>query len=174
MERIPAPRRAARALVLLVGLVTVIAVCGGIVGRGASAAVRPVATLRAPKTTTAQDARYLTDVAQADSDLVTYVNKYGNVALRGMVTDGLAFCAFLHRGGGIDNALVDVAAGARADESTTHLPLSVHTFNTLEALALIDLCPSEERLVPASVRGELRQLAAALGSSSSTVTAPSG
>ena len=162
------------AIVLLVTLVVGSTGWGGIAGSAAGAAARPAGSLRAPKTSTAQDARYLTDVAQADSDLVTYVQRYGSVALRGMVTDGLAFCAFLRRGGGIDNALVDVATGARADERTTHLPLSVHTFNTLEALALVDLCPSEERLVPASVRGELRQLAAALGSSSSTLTAPSG
>jgi hypothetical protein len=122
------------------------------------------ATLRAPKTTTAQDARYLTDVAQADSGLVTYVNRYGSSALHGMLTDGLAFCAFLRRGGGIDTALVNEAVGARADEKSTHLPLSVHTFNTIESVALIDLCPAEQHLVPASVQAELHQLSGALKS----------
>ena len=95
-----------------------------------------------------QDAGYLTDVAKADSDLATYVQQDGNVALRAMLTDGAAFCAFLRRGGGIDNALVDVAVGAQSVESQTHLPANVHTFNTLESVALIDLCPGEQRLVP--------------------------
>ena len=66
-----------------------------------------------------------------------------------------------------DNALVEEAVGARADEKTTHLPLSVHTFNTLESFALIDLCPTEQRLVPTSVRAKLRQLTGALKSPSS-------
>jgi hypothetical protein len=128
---------------------------------------RPSGQLRAPKTSSAQDARYLTGVAEADSELVSYVNEYGNAALQGMLTDGLAFCAFLRGGGGIDSALVNVAVGARADEKRTHLPLSVHTFNTIEALALIDLCPNEQRLVPTSVRAKLRQLSVALTSPSS-------
>jgi len=161
--------RATRSLAaLLVALPT--ALVAGAVTIGAFA--QPVASevarhngqLRAPKTTTAQDARYLTDVAQADSDLVSYVNKYGNGALQGMLTDGLAFCAFLRGGGGIDNALVNEAVGARADEKKTHLPLNVHTFNTIESLALIDLCPGEQRLVPSSVRAKLSQLGGALRS----------
>lgn len=130
------------------------------------ASARPSSQLRAPKTSTAQDARYLTDLAEVDSDLVTYVDKYGNSALHGMLADGLAFCAILRRGGGIDNALVNEAEGARADEKQTHLPLSVHTFNTLESLALIDLCPGEQRRVPASVRAELSQLGGSLRSRS--------
>ena len=97
---------------------------------------------------------------------MSYVNQYGNGALHGMLADGLAFCAFLRRGGGIDNALVNEAVGARADEKRTHLPLTVHTFNTLESMALIDLCPGEQRLVPASVRAELHQLSGALRSPS--------
>ena len=137
---------------------------GAIAPSASAAAPRPSGQLRAPKTSTAQDARYLTGVAEADSDLVSYVNQYGNTALRGLLTDGLVFCAFLRRGGGIDNALVNEAVGARADEKSTHLPLNVHTFNTLESVALIDLCPGETRLVPASVRAELRQLSGALRS----------
>ena len=133
-----------------------------------AASARPSGQLRAPKTSTAQDARYLTDLAEVDSDLVTYVNKYGNSALHGMLADGLAFCAILGRGGGIDNALINEAEGARADEDHTHLPLNVHTFNTLESLALIDLCPGEQRLVPASVRAKLSQLGGSLRSPSST------
>jgi hypothetical protein len=118
--------------------------------------------VRFPRASTAQEARYLTDAAAVDSDLVAYVNTYGNVALRGMIADGLGFCGFLRRDKGIDAALVDVAEGARGDESTTHLPLSVHTFNTLESLALVDLCPGEQHLVPSSVRTKLRQLTASL------------
>ena len=80
-----------------------------------------------------------------------------------MLTDGTAFCAFLKRGGGIDNALIAVAVGAKSEESQTHLPAGVKTFNTIEAVALIDLCPSEQQRVPASVRTKLRQLKKALG-----------
>ena len=99
----------------------------------------------APKTTPVQDAGYLTDVAKADTDLATYVQQEGNVALQAMLTDGAAFCAFLRRGGGIDNALVAVAVGAKGVEAQTHLPANVHTFNTLESVALIDLCPASRR-----------------------------
>ena len=120
------------------------------------------APLVAPKTSPAQDARYLTDVAKADSDLATYVQKRGNVALKAMLTDGTAFCAFLHRGGGIDNALLNVATGAKSVESQTHLPSGVSTFNAIEAVALIDLCPGDQKLVPASVRSKLRRLKSAL------------
>lgn len=134
----------------------------------AAAGARPSGQLRAPKTSTAQDARYLTDVAEVDSDLVSYVNKYGNSALHGMLADGLAFCAILREGGGIDSALIDEAEGARADETHTHLPLNVHTFNTLESLALIDLCRGEQSLVPASVRAKLSQLGGSLRSESPT------
>ena len=151
---------------MLVGLVVGVVASNGFLEAAASA--RSSGQLRAPKTSTAQDARYLTDLAEADSDLVSYANKYGNSALNGMLDDGLAFCAILRRGGGIDNALVSEAEGARADEKTTHLPLNVHTFNTLESLALIDLCPSEQRLVPASVRAKLSQLGGALKSQPST------
>ena len=135
---------------------------------------RPPAALVAPRTSPVQDARYLTDVAQADSDLASYVQQDGNVALRAMLTDGSAFCAFLHRGGGIDNALVDVALGAHSVESQTHLPASVHTFNTLESVALIDLCPGEQHLVPTSVRAKLQRLAATLRSSSGSRSSGGG
>jgi hypothetical protein len=145
--------------------VLALALCAGVPLPPASAgASAPPGKLRAPKTSTSQDAHYLTDVADADSDLVSYVNQYGNPALQGMLDDGLAFCALLRKGEGIDTALVNEAVGARADEKTTHLPLSVHTFNTLESMALVDLCPTEQGLVPASVRAKLRQLTAALRS----------
>jgi len=82
-----------------------------------------------------------------------------------MLTDGSAFCAFLARGGGLDSALLDVAVGAKSVELQTHLPASVTTFNTIESVALLTLCPSEERLVPISVELKLAKLATTLGSS---------
>jgi hypothetical protein len=60
---------------------------------------------------------------------------------------------------GLDAALVDLADGARSVESQTHLHTSVRTFNTLESVAMIDLCPSEQRMIPAAVRSRLHQLA---------------
>jgi hypothetical protein len=125
-----------------------------------------VAPLVAPKTTPVEDARYLTDVAKADSDLATYIQQQGNLALRTVLTDGSAFCAFLRRGGGIDTALLNVAFGAKSVESKTHLPAGIDTFNAIEAVALLDLCPAEQKLVPASVRTRLRRLRSALGHAS--------
>jgi hypothetical protein len=130
--------------------------------------------LRAPKTTPVQDAAYLTNVAQADSDLATYTQQDGNVALRAMLTDGSAFCAFLLRDQGIDAALVDLADGARSVESQTHLPASVRTFNTLESVAMIDLCPNEQGLIPAALRSKLHQLAKSLKNSSDSPESESG
>jgi hypothetical protein len=57
--------------------------------------------LSAPKTSVAQDARFFTDVAEADPTLATYQQAQGNVALRALLTDGSAFCALLPRHGGI-------------------------------------------------------------------------
>jgi hypothetical protein len=122
--------------------------------------------LVAPRTSPIQDARYLADVAKADPDLATYVQQQGNVALKAMLTDGTAFCAFLHRGVGIDSALLSVALGAKSVESQTQLPADVTTFNAMEAVALLDLCPSEQQLVPATVRAKIHKLGAALGPSS--------
>jgi hypothetical protein len=119
---------------------------------------RPSAPLVAPKTSVAQDRKYLTDVTVADPGLVSYEQKEGNVALRALLTDGSAFCALLKRGREIDEALVDEATGVRSTESQTHLPLKVATFNTIEAVALLTLCPSEQRLVPASVRSKIHSL----------------
>ena len=98
----------------------------------------------------------------ADPALATYEQKQGNVALRALLTDGSAFCALLQRGGGIDEALVAEADGARSTESQTFLPLSVTTFNTIESVALITLCPSEQKLLPASDRSKIRRLGDAL------------
>ena len=126
----------------------------------------PSTPLTAPKVSVAQDGTYFTDVTEADQKLVTYEQKEGDVALRALLTDGSAFCGFLQRGGGIDEALVDEAIGARSTESQTHLPLSVTTFNTIEAVALLTLCPSEQKLVPTSVRANIRQLAETLANRS--------
>jgi hypothetical protein len=120
------------------------------------------APLKAPKTTTAQDTKFFTDVAEADPALASYEQKQENVALRALLTDGSAFCALLKRGGGLDTALVDEATGARGTESQTHLPLSVTTFNTIESVALLALCPSEQKLLPAAVRTKIRNLGKSL------------
>jgi hypothetical protein len=118
--------------------------------------------LSAPKTSFAQDTQYLTDIAKADPSLVTWEQKEGNTALEALLTDGSAFCALLQRGGGIDQALVAEAEGARSTETQTSLPLSVTTFNTIESVSLLTLCPSELKLVPASVRSKVHALGAAL------------
>ncbi|MGO8826351.1 MAG: hypothetical protein ACLQU9_14095 [Acidimicrobiales bacterium] len=161
-------------VVVLVALVVSGVACGGAAQAATTATGHPASPLRAPKTTPVEDATYLTDVAKADSNLATYVQQDGNVAFRAMLTDGAAFCAFLRQGGGIDTALADVALGAHSVESQTHLPLSVHTFNTLESVAMIDLCAGEQHLVPASVRAKLHQLAASLRSSADSQEPASG
>ena len=120
------------------------------------------APLTAPVTSPEQDAQYFTEVAEADPTLAAYEQKQGNVALRALLTDGSAFCAFLARGDGIDKSLVSVAVGARGDEAQTHLPLSVTTFNAVEAVALLALCPSDQRLLPAADRGRVQALGASL------------
>jgi len=127
-------------------------------GSSGNGAADPAGPLHAPETTPAQDNEYLLDVTKADPDLATYVQEQGDTALRALVTDGSAFCAFLAHGGGMDNALASVAIGARSVESQTSLPLAVATFNTMESVALVVLCPNEQRLVPASVQSELGAL----------------
>ena len=92
----------------------------------------------------------------------SYEQKQENVALRALLTDGSAFCALLKRGGNLDDALVEEATGARGTESQTHLPLSVTTFNTIEGVALLTLCPSEQELLPASVRTKIHSLGKSL------------
>ena len=46
----------------------------------------------------------------------------------------------------------------RSSEAQTHLPLSVTTFNTIESVALLTLCQSEQKLLPASDRTKIRNL----------------
>ncbi len=163
-----------RIVVLLVAFLAVLLVGGafGLLGpAGSAAASTPAALtssrsstpLTAPRTSYAQDTKFFTGVAEADPALAAYEQKQGNVALRALLTDGSAFCALLKRGGGLDDALVEEATGARGTESQTHLPLSVTTFNTIEGVALLTLCPSEQKLLPASVRTRIHKLGRSLG-----------
>jgi predicted solute-binding protein len=101
-------------------------------------------------------------VTEVDPALTTYEKRSGNVALRSLLTDGSAFCAFLQRDRDIDSALVSVAVGARQVESQTRLPLSVTTFNAVDSVALLSLCPSLQPLVPSSDLARIRKLGAAL------------
>ena len=121
------------------------------------------APLVAPRTSDAQDTEYLSDVARADPALNSYIQAQGNVALRALLTDGTAFCAFLQRGGGIDNAMTSLVIGANSVQSQTHLPATVTTFNTIDAVALLTLCPTEQKLLPAADRSRIQALAKALG-----------
>ena len=118
--------------------------------------------LQAPKTTPTQDAAYFTDLAKVDPDLSTYVNSEQSVALQALLTDGAAFCAFLKRGGDIDNAMESVVIGANSVESQTHLPASVKTYNSIDAVALVALCPSEQALLPASDQARIQSLSKTL------------
>ena len=68
----------------------------------------------------------------------------------------------------LNDALVEEASGARSTEAQTHLPLSVTTFNTIESVSLLTLCPSEQKLLPASVR--TKSAASARRSPSSRLT----
>lgn len=155
------------ALAVVVGC----AACSGAAPIGSAATTTTTTTtvapsgsppLTAPKTSVAQDARFFSDGAEADPTLATYQQAQGNVALRALLTDGSAFCALLPRHGGIDQALITVAAGANSGEHQTHLPLSVTTFNTIEAVALLTLCPAEQTLLPAADRAKISALGARL------------
>lgn len=123
--------------------------------------------LQAPQATPQQDGDYLTDVTEVDPTLANYAQSGGEVAARALLTDGSAFCAFLARDRAVDPALVSLAVGARSVESQTKLPLGVTTFNTIEAVALLTLCPAEQALLPASDRSHIAQLGRSLGQSPS-------
>ncbi len=62
--------------------------------------------------------------------------------------------------------MVDLAVGAKSVEAQTHLPTSVTTFNTVEAVALLTLCPSYQKLLPASSRTKILDLGDALANHS--------
>ena len=123
--------------------------------------------LSVPKTSAVQDGQYFTDLAKADPGLATYVQADGNVALRALLTDGSAFCAFLQAGGGIDNAMAEVVIGAKSVERQTHLPSTVTTFNAIDAVSLLTLCPGDQRLVPAAARSRIQALGKALSGEAS-------
>lgn len=184
-DAVTAPRpRACRTVTLACGLLAAV-VCVGACGRSdptgsagattstssAPSASTPGSTspgstsagaLRAPKTSVAEDRTYFDEITEADPALVAYEQKEGNVALRALLTDGSAFCALIRHDRGIDQALVDEADGVRSTESQTSLPLSVTTFNTIESVGLLALCPSELELVPAEVRSKIRRLGTSL------------
>jgi hypothetical protein len=131
------------------------------------------APLAAPKTSAAQDGQYFTYLAEADPALSSYVQAQSNVALRALLTDGAAFCAFLGRGGGIDDAMAAVVIGAKTVEAQTHLPSSVKTFNAIDAVALLTLCPTDLRLIPEADQSRIRQLGRVLsGASDTSATSP--
>jgi hypothetical protein len=118
--------------------------------------------LTAPGSSVASDAQFLSDVTEVDPTLTTYEKQAGNVALRSLLTDGSAFCAFLQRDGDMDTAMVSVVVGARQVEAQTHLPLSVTTFNAVDSVALLTLCPSLQSVVPSSDLAKIRKLGAEL------------
>ena len=124
----------------------------------------PLSSLKIPKTTVTQDAKYITDVTEADPAMVAYEKKEGNVALHALLTDGSAFCALLQRRGGFDQAVIDEAVGAQSVESKTSLPMSAATFNAIESVALLTLCPREMPRVPSSIRARIRRLGRQLAS----------
>jgi hypothetical protein len=108
------------------------------------------------------DGKFLAEVTEADPSLATYEKKLGNVALRSLLTDGTAFCSFLRSDGDIDDAMVSVVTGAQQVEATTKLPMSVTTFNAVDTVALLTLCPSLESSVPTSDLAKIRKLGASL------------
>ncbi|MGP8207406.1 MAG: hypothetical protein ACLQVK_15360 [Acidimicrobiales bacterium] len=162
----PRPRRCPLSLGLLLAVSVVAASCGspGSAGPAPTSTKSPAKLTRisAPRTSPAQDGQYFTDLAKSDPGLATYVQTEGNVALRALLTDGSAFCAFLQTGGGIDNAMASVVIGARSVEPRTHLPSTVATFNAIDAVSLLTLCPSDQRFVPAADRTRIRALGQAL------------
>jgi hypothetical protein len=108
------------------------------------------------------DGKFLAEVTEVDPSLVTYEKKLGNVALRSLLTDGSAFCSFLKRDGNLDDAMVSVVLGAQHVEVQTRLPMSVTTFNAIDAVALLSLCPSLQKSVPPSDLAKIRALGASL------------
>jgi hypothetical protein len=119
----------------------------------------------APRTSITQESTYLEDVAAADPTLATYAQS-GTTADKALLTDGVAFCAFLGQGKGIDDALTELTTGAQSIQSTTHLPLGVTTFNTISGVALVVLCPDELHFLPAADQARIRQLGQALAGGS--------
>jgi hypothetical protein len=161
-------RRRLRWWALLVTSVALAAGCGtskaatGPAKSTTTTVVGPSSASTLPPTSLADASTYYLDLAQLDPSLSSYVTQQNDLALRTLLTDGRAFCAILHSGGDIDNAMLSVAAGARSVEATTHLPLSVTTFNAIDSAALVVLCPGDQKLLPPVDQGRIRQLATAL------------
>jgi hypothetical protein len=166
IDRTQLARRIVANVGALLTVLVLVASCGPSVGAAAAATTTSTSAsskpLSVPKTTVQEDSKFFTDVTEADPGLVTYEQKHGNLALEALLTAGSAFCALLKRGGGIDEALVEEAQGARSTETQTSLPLSVTTLNTIESVSLLTLCRSEQKLVPASVRSKIRRLSVQL------------
>ncbi len=155
-----------RPLAGLLALATAAALCAGC-GSAAHPSTAATATttagqLRAPKTSYEQDTLYFQDLAKVDQALTTYVDSEQQVALQALLTDGSAFCAFLARGGGVDAALDATAVGANSVEEQTHLPQTIETFNSIEAVALVTLCPSEQKFLPSVDKAHIKSLEQAL------------
>jgi hypothetical protein len=119
-------------------------------------------TTSPPAASVVQDSQYLSEVTEADPSLAAYEKKSGNVALRSLLTDGSAFCSFLRRDRDMDTAMVSVVVGARQVETESHLPMTVTTFNAVDAVALLTLCPSLQSVVPKRDLVKIRALGAAL------------
>jgi len=120
----------------------------------------PALSVPSPGTTASvvSDGKFLAEVTEADPSLAAYEKKSGNVALRSLLTDGSAFCSFLKSDGAIDAAMVSVVAGAQHVESQTKLPMSVTTFNAVDAVALLTLCPSLQNSLPKSDLAKIHAL----------------
>ena len=119
-------------------------------------------SLAAPAASVVDDGRYLAEVTEADPSLAKYEKSKGNVALRSLLTDGSAFCAFLQRDGNLDDAMVSVVVGARQVQAQTNLPMTVTTFNAIDAVALLTLCPSLQKYVPPASLSKIRALGASI------------
>ena len=165
----PSPLRNLIVAAMLAGIAVIGASCGRAEPRGSSNPMTTVVVpttlggpLVGPKTNAVQDTQYLADLAHADPTLASYVETQGNTALDALLTDGSAFCAFLQRGGGLDNAMASLVVGANSVESQTHLPSSVTTFNAIDAVSLISLCPDEQKLIPVADRTKIQSLAKSL------------
>ncbi len=165
-----AKARRTRRSVALLGALVVATGCGS--GGARHAKATPASTtvptgsnapLQAPSASPQQDGDFLSEVVEADPQLATYAQQYSDMAAKTLLTDGSAFCAFLLRGGGVDQALVSLAIGAGSVENQTHLPLGVTTFNAIEAVALLTLCPAEQTRLPAPDRSRITQLGRELG-----------
>jgi len=67
----------------------------------------------------------------------------------------------------MDSAMVSVVVGARQVETESHLPMTVTTFNAVDAVALLTLCPSLQSVVPKKDLVKIRALGVALAGPSS-------